>query len=569
MHPDLNATILIAEDSAGDRLLLKQLVRSLGYPVVEAENGQQAVDQFARHRPRLVLMDALMPNLDGFDATRRIKALAGEDLVPVIFVTSLQDAASLRRCVEAGGDDFLSKPFSAVMLAAKLNAFLRMGDMHRTVQRQRDEITLHHGRLLRDQEMAKRIYDRVAHAGCLNLPNIRHHLSPLAVFNGDVALAATGPSGNLMVLLGDFTGHGLAAAIGAMPLAQTFYGMVGKGFSLREVLVELNSKLCEILPTEVFCCACGIDIDFAQQKMQYWNGGLPDCLLYRAASGELESLASQYLPLGVRPGADNDLQVEIVNVAPEDRVYLWSDGILEAANPTGERFGETRLRAVFAGHRDRPQSLFDAINRALADHIDDQALADDLCIVEVTVVEEARFAGMAQSPSQASATAPLDWSARYEFRPDSLRVTNPLPLVLHNLLEISALRPYSGPLYTVLAELYSNALEHGVLALDSAIKATPAGFAHYYQARDQRLQNLTEGWVRIGLHCTGGDRGGELQIEVEDSGAGFDLAALTRSADVDPGRYTGRGYPLLCELCESVRYHPPGNRVVASFRWTE
>jgi two-component system, HptB-dependent secretion and biofilm response regulator len=127
--------------------------------------------------------------------------------------------------VEAGGDDFLSKPYNQIVLKAKLNALQRMRTMHATMQRQRDEISRHHAHLVQEQEAAKAVFDSVAHTGHLDAPFIRHLISPLAIFNGDVLLAARNPAGDLFVLLGDFTGHGLTAAVGAMPLAEIFYGM--------------------------------------------------------------------------------------------------------------------------------------------------------------------------------------------------------------------------------------------------------------------------------------------------------------------------------------------------------
>lgn len=81
-------TVLIAEDSATDLLLLSTIVRRQGHHVLTASNGAEAVQVFARDRPQLVLMDALMPVMDGFEAARQIKQLAGEALVPIIFLTS-------------------------------------------------------------------------------------------------------------------------------------------------------------------------------------------------------------------------------------------------------------------------------------------------------------------------------------------------------------------------------------------------------------------------------------------------------------------------------------------------
>ena len=87
--------------------------------------------------------------------------------------------------------------------------------MHKTLALQKMEIEKHKSHLLQEQTVAKQVFDNIAHDGCLNLDLIRHYMSPLAVFNGDVLVAEIGPEGNMLILLGEFTGHGLPAAIGS------------------------------------------------------------------------------------------------------------------------------------------------------------------------------------------------------------------------------------------------------------------------------------------------------------------------------------------------------------------
>lgn len=104
--------ILIAEDNAADRMLLSTIVSRQGHRVLTASNGLEAVALFEQERPHLVLMDALMPVMDGFEAARRIKDQAGEALVPIIFLTSLTEGEALVRCLDAGGDDFSPSPIT-------------------------------------------------------------------------------------------------------------------------------------------------------------------------------------------------------------------------------------------------------------------------------------------------------------------------------------------------------------------------------------------------------------------------------------------------------------------------
>jgi CheY-like chemotaxis protein len=119
-------TILVAEDSPVDRMLLSTIVSRQGHRVLTAANGLEAVALFEQERPQLVLMDALMPVMDGFDAARTIKTLAGDELVPIIFLTSLSENEALVRCLEAGGDDFIAKPYNPIILEAKIKALHRL-----------------------------------------------------------------------------------------------------------------------------------------------------------------------------------------------------------------------------------------------------------------------------------------------------------------------------------------------------------------------------------------------------------------------------------------------------------
>jgi len=560
--------VLIADDNQIDRMVLSRIVRNQGYQVYEAENGSLAVAAFEQYQPDIVLMDVMMPVMDGREAARHIKALAGEDFVPVIFLTSLTDAQSLADCLESGGDDFLSKPYNHIILQAKINSFYRMREMNRTLQKQRDTIAQNNEHLMHEQHVAKAVFDNVAHAGCLNSPNIRYMLSPLAVFNGDVLLAAHKPAGGMHVLLGDFTGHGLPAAIGAMPLAEIFYGMTAKGFCLNDILREMNLKLKGILPVGFFCCAAMVDLDIDRKSLSIWMGGVPDCILLRADSGELEVLSSSHLPLGVLSNEKFDDKVEDIQVTPGDRLFLWSDGIQEARNPDGEMFGEQRLLEVFNGSA-KPQDVFDNIQHRLSEFMRGSDRDDDTTLLELTMVEEEAYRDVIMEVSSGPVSGPVDWEMIYELGPESLKNFNPMPLMLHIMMEVPGLRQMGGQLYTVFAELFSNAFEHGVLRLDSGLKHSATGFLEYYQQRERRLKSLSVGFVRIHMSHCGDGHSGQLTLVLEDSGPGFDYSKIVKGAGNSTGNnnYSGRGIPLINSICSSLRYLGVGNRVEAVIRW--
>jgi diguanylate cyclase (GGDEF)-like protein len=113
------------------RYAMLRILKRLGLDAVEAEDGLQALELFESERPDLVLIDVQMPGMDGLEVVRRIRALSGEHWVPVIFLTSMEEEADFTRGIEAGGDDYLTKPVSPVILEAKIRALRRLDDMRR------------------------------------------------------------------------------------------------------------------------------------------------------------------------------------------------------------------------------------------------------------------------------------------------------------------------------------------------------------------------------------------------------------------------------------------------------
>ena len=161
---------------------------------------------------------------------------------------------------------------------------------------------------------------------------------------------------------------------------------------------------------------------------------------------------------------------------------------------------------------------------------------------------------------------PMTWCMTLDLKADALRTFDPLPLLTHVLVEIQGLRKSRDHLYTVIAELFFNALDHGLLNLDSAMKSTSHGFMEYYNKRQDNLENLQEGQIKIICEHIPLDNGGKLLIRMEDTGAGFDYRkALPRLREnMAP---SGRGIPMVRSLCEDVTYFDKGNIVEAVYKW--
>ncbi len=564
-------TVLVADDDVTNRLLLEAILRKEGYGVIHAENGREAVEVFERERPDLVLMDIRMPELDGYQATELIKAMSGDVFVPVIFLTANSDIDSMVKSVEAGGDDFLAKPYNRIQLQTRINALMRIRELYSTVRQQRNELIQHQKRLERERQMAKRLFANIIHTGSLDRPNIKYLLSPMSLFSGDILLTAPKPSGGLHVILGDFTGHGLAAATGALPVSSIFYGMTAKGYSITEIVTEVNTRLKTILPVDMFLAACLIDINTTTHTLTVWNGGLPPLVVYDSRQLAIsQRIPSQHLPLGIIDGESFSRRVEVMGIHQGDRIYICSDGVLETQNRQGEMFGRDRFDALFEAGL-APPALFDTILGRLSDFQAGGLQQDDVTLLEIcydqSLLEQS--AGTIEEEERGRerlSAAPSSWGLTLTLTADLLKVLDPLPLLIQILMDLQGFRGQRQQLYTVFSELYSNALEHGLLRLDSSLKASASGFVEYYQTREQRLAVLSEGEICIDIRHQPDAEGGQLTITFEDTGNGFDVNSALLPLAENRG-HAGRGIQLLRSICDEVTFQGGGNRVQVVYRW--
>ncbi|MBI3706882.1 MAG: response regulator [Proteobacteria bacterium] len=120
----MSKRILVVEDTEDNRQIIRDLLTSVGYDLVEAVNGEEGVAMAAQHRPDLILMDIQLPIIDGYEATRRIKADPLLKHIPIIAVTSYALSGDEEKARAAGCDGYVAKPFSPRQLLAKIRQFL-------------------------------------------------------------------------------------------------------------------------------------------------------------------------------------------------------------------------------------------------------------------------------------------------------------------------------------------------------------------------------------------------------------------------------------------------------------
>ena len=557
--------ILVVDDTETNRMVLAAMLLKDGHVVSEAANGQEGVALFEQEQPDLVIMDIMMPVMDGYEATALIKQRSGDRFTPVIFLTGMTDEADLAKCIAHGGDDFLTKPYSQVLLRAKIEALARIRELHALVTAQNAELLTRRKKDEGEQEVAHAIFQKILREGYLEHPNLTWRLSPAELLSGDILLAAPTPHGLLHVLIGDFTGHGLAAAVAAVPVAEAFYSMTQSGFGIGSIAAEINRKLRLILPTNLFCAACLLEWDPAGRRITVWNGGMPDGLIVRPQKGLLRPLHSRHLPLSLLNEEQFDASTETIEVQTGDRIYLYSDGLIEARNAAGEMFGRERLERLILHTEWSPASVCEGIHEELTGFCDGEPAHDDIALVQLTCDLTVCPLGIEARTSRTySDTASRNWHIQLALEAEALHRVDPLPTLMRTLTDIQDLAHHTHMIFTILAELLANAIDHGLLGLDSSMKNTPRGFAQYYERRERLLTELRQGLLRIQIEHSRQDTEGRLLIHVQDSGPGFDFHRLVSAID-SQAAYSGRGIPLVRAFCESLTYHGNGNTVQAVY----
>ena len=249
-----------------------------------------------------------------------------------------------------------------------------------------------------------------------------------------------------------------------------------------------------------------------------------------------------------------------------ERFYAFGDGLIDTENPHGERYGLKRLESCFKNQSD-PEQWFETILADLNRFRQQQPARDDTTLIEVQCAQPFSQSTVTPSRHCAQKLQPLQWSVELELTPSVLRETQPVPHLVHALIDMQGLQAHRERLYTVLSELYSNALEHGLLRLDSHMKVTPEGFHEYYRLREERLSRLDAGTLSIGIDHRPQDDGGRIELVVEDTGDGFDLHQVELEMGRNDG-YFGYGIPLVRSLCRSLRYPGKGNRAEVCYEWS-
>lgn len=550
--------VLVVDDSNVNRLVVSRLIQALGHHVVTAEDGEQALACCDAMLPDLILMDVIMPQMDGLEATRRIRERFNKRWIPIIFLTGKIEQEDMLAGLEAGGDDYLTKPVDIKLLTAKIRVMSRIADMQQRISQDAQRLEAYY----LSNEMEQQLAEHVLHNlyGDRSQTGIEQWILPAVQFSGDIITAARSPTDTLHIMLADSTGHGLSAAIACLPAATVFYAMTQKGFSINAIAREINKKLKQHLPVGRFVAATLAAINPQEKTVTVWNGGIPFAAFINEQGRIEKQFHSSNPPLGILRNMDFDASVEVYRWSEPGRLMICSDGLTEAKGAQGDMLSLESLCSMLA--RPHTQPAIAPLREQVIAHLAGHENADDISLVLAPCTASI---GPASPATQGTMFTQLsNWELRLDFGPKELREELGMATLLGWLNQIGLSEAQLSDMLLIVTELFNNALDHGVLALDSSEKHSSTGFTSYLMKRAGRLFGLEHGWIQVAMSHVSGEDFPILKLCIQDSGQGFDASRFLLG-ELDDTAPHGRGIALVNRLCRSVRYQENGRRVEVEY----
>ena len=379
--------LLVVDDNDDNRFTLTRRLAREGYKkVTSAVNGREALERLRADHFDLVLLDVMMPEMNGYQVLEQMHGDARMRDIPVIMISAVDQLESVVRCIELGADDYLMKPFNPVVLRARVGASLEK-------KRLRDEVRSSLQRLERELDAARSLQlgmlPRAFPQWCRERPiHVHAFMEPAREVGGDLYDCFFADERVLCILVGDVSEKGAPAAMfmartrSLVRMAVALRGELAPGAmrSPASIAATVNRELNQNNEERMFVSLFLAFLDTASGAMSYVNAGHPLPIILRA-SRELAELKSEpEVPLGVKPDAqyhDRD-----VTLRSGDMLFVYSDGIPEGTNAAGEFFSLERLAASLAGKQNTPPAdLIAAVKTAMDDFAASAPKADDVTML--------------------------------------------------------------------------------------------------------------------------------------------------------------------------------------------
>jgi sigma-B regulation protein RsbU (phosphoserine phosphatase) len=368
--------VLVVDDVKANVDVLVQALRN-EHKLSVALDGQSALRSVEKNPPDLVLLDIVMPGIDGYEVCRRLRATPATHDIPVMFLSSLEEVRNKTLGFEVGGNDYLTKPFEILEVKVRVRSLLKAKAYSDAVkEKMAAELAI-----ARDIQLGILPADVAACVAGTNL-DVCASLEPAREVGGDLYEVLRLDDDRLLVAVGDVSGKGIPAAL-FMAVTTTLLRTMARQYRQPdEIVLHVNDALAVQNPRGMFVTLLCMVVEHATGIVTCANAGHPAPVLLRPGTVPCPALGSTAMVSGIVAGTE--VGSETITLQPGDTLVLYTDGVTEAFNAEHAMFEEARLLGCLSDAAGRTAAgTVSAVLEAVRRHAADCPQSDDLTVVAV------------------------------------------------------------------------------------------------------------------------------------------------------------------------------------------
>ena len=367
--------LLVVDDNEMNRDTLSRRLIRAGHTVDLADGGQKALEMIPAGQYDAVLLDVMMPDVDGFEVLRQVRESLSAEQLPIIMATAKTDSDTIVEALNLGANDYVTKPLDFPVVRARIQTQLAL-------KKARESLSEAHGRMKRELEVAAEIQraslpDEFQQEGY----QFSWRFFPCDELGGDGLKFSAVNDDTVVVCLWDVAGHGVSAGL----LSVSISHMLSPGLSQSTLAFERNNGDVSAVPPALvahrlnerfpmsenasrFFTLCYGVLNTRTGTFRYVSAGHPAPVLVNSGGVDLNAKSEQIngVPIGMVSSNSDDYHENEITLSPGDRLYIYSDGFDEQFNAEEEQFGEDRLRQWCA---EQVQQPVENVAEKLYDHL--------------------------------------------------------------------------------------------------------------------------------------------------------------------------------------------------------
>lgn len=368
--------VLIVDDVKANVDVLVEALRE-DHKLSVALDGERALRSVEKSPPDLVLLDIVMPGMDGYEVCRRLRSSPLTREIPVMFLSSLDEVKNKALGFEVGGNDYLTKPFEVLEVKARVRSLLKAKAYSDAVkEKMAAELSI-----ARDIQMGILPSDVKTRVQDTHL-EVHAILEAAREVGGDLFEVLQLEDGRVLVAVGDVSGKGIPAAL-FMAVTTTLLRTMARYYSTPdEILVQVNESLVAQNPRGMFVTLVCLVYDPKTGLVTCANAGHPSPVLLRPGAEPDLVLHNGAMILGVAPGLEVELGT--LELRPGDTLVLYTDGVTEAFNAAGEMFDDPKLLACLRDASAWPaDQVAKTVLASVRGHAGDHPQSDDITVLTI------------------------------------------------------------------------------------------------------------------------------------------------------------------------------------------